>query len=54
MVITIVMSQIGMDVTILLHRRPSIRMGAAIFMGVTVGIIVGWFLKDKLKEIFPG
>jgi hypothetical protein len=54
MVITIVMSQIGMDVTILYTVAQAFAWGAAIFMGVTVGIIVGWFLKDKLKEIFPG
>ncbi len=52
MVITIVMSHIGMDVTILYTIAQAFAWGIAIFMGVTVGIIVGWLLKDRLKEFF--
>lgn len=51
-VITLVMSQLGMDVTILYTVAQAFAWGVAIFMGVTVGIVVGWFLKDKLKEFF--
>lgn len=52
-VITITLSQLGVDVTILYTIVQAFAWGFAIVMAVVVGIIVGWILKDKVREVLP-
>ncbi len=53
-VITISLAELGIDVTILNIFAQALAWGIAIFVGVSAGIVVGWLLKDRLKEILPG
>ncbi|MEN3035426.1 MAG: hypothetical protein ABC537_03895 [Candidatus Methanosuratincola sp.] len=53
-VITISLTELGIDVTILNLIAQALAWGIAIFVGVSAGIVVGWMLKDRLKEILPG
>lgn len=49
--ITIVLKEIGVDVTILYIVTQALAWGIAISVGVIVGIVVGWVLKDRIKTI---
>ncbi|MEN3052554.1 MAG: hypothetical protein ABC536_02445 [Candidatus Methanosuratincola petrocarbonis] len=53
-VITISLNELGIDVTLLNLIAQALAWGIAIFVGVSAGIVVGWLLKDRLKEILPG
>lgn len=50
--ITIALSYMGIDVTILYIIVQAFAWSVAIFVGVTAGIVVGWVLKDKIKDLF--
>ncbi|MCQ5377550.1 MAG: hypothetical protein NO516_05815, partial [Candidatus Methanomethylicia archaeon] len=50
-VITITLSEVGIDVTILYVVAQAFAWGFAIFMGIFAGIIAAWLLKDKFKEL---
>lgn len=52
-VITISLTELGVDVTILNIIAQAFAWGVAIFVGVSAGIVVGWLLKDRLKDILP-
>ena len=49
--ITIVLKEIGVDVTILYIVTQALAWGIAISVGVIVGIVVGWALKVRIKNI---
>lgn len=51
--ITIALSRIGVDVTILHIFAQAFAWAFAIIIGVAAGIIIGWMLKDKVKEFLP-
>ncbi|MDJ0269302.1 MAG: hypothetical protein NXY59_01910 [Aigarchaeota archaeon] len=48
--ITIALSQLGVDVTIIYIVAQAFAWSLAIFVGVAAGIVVGWLLKDRVKE----
>ncbi len=52
-VIDISLTELGIDVAILKIIAQAFAWGIAIFVGVSAGIVVGWLLKDRLKEIVP-
>lgn len=51
--ITVALANLGVDLTILYIVAQALAWGLAIFVGVAAGIIVGWLLKDKVKELLP-
>lgn len=51
--ITVALSQLKIDVTILHIFAQAFAWSVAIFVGVAAGIIVGWLLKDKVKDLIP-
>ena len=51
--ITVALSYIGIDVTVLYIIIQAFAWSVAIFVGVAAGIIVGWLLKDKVKDWIP-
>ncbi len=48
--ITLALTHLGVDVTILYIFAEAFAWAIAIAAGVAAGIIVGWFLKDRIKE----
>jgi hypothetical protein len=48
--ITLALTHLGVDVTILYIFAQAFAWAIAIAVGVAVGIVVGWFLKDRVKE----
>lgn len=48
--ITLALTHLGVDVTILYIFAEAFAWGIAIAVGVAAGIIVGWFLKDRIKD----
>ncbi|MDI9644309.1 MAG: hypothetical protein QFX35_03705 [Candidatus Verstraetearchaeota archaeon] len=50
-VITIALSELRIDVTILNTIAQAFAWGLAIFVGISAGIVVGWMLKDRLKDL---
>ena len=50
-VITITLTQIGIDVTVLNNIAQAFAWGFAIFMGITAGIIAGWLFKERFKVL---
>jgi putative Mn2+ efflux pump MntP len=48
--ITLSLSYLGVDVTILYIIAQAFAWAVAIFVGVVAGIVVGWTLKDRVKE----
>ncbi|MEJ5293062.1 MAG: hypothetical protein WHS82_05645 [Candidatus Methanosuratincola sp.] len=53
-VIDISLTQLGIDVTILNIIAQAFAWGVAIFVGISAGIVVGWLLKDRIREVLPG
>lgn len=53
-VIDISLTELGIDVTILNIIAQAFAWGIAIFVGISAGIVVGWLLKDRIREILPG
>jgi small-conductance mechanosensitive channel len=51
--ITLVLSHLGVDVTILYIVAQAFAWAIAIFVGIAAGIAVGWVLKDKVREWLP-
>ncbi|MCS4537845.1 MAG: hypothetical protein HYY67_03170 [Thaumarchaeota archaeon] len=51
--ITLTLSQLKIDVTILHIFAQAFAWSVAIFVGVAAGIVVGWLLKDKIKDLVP-
>ena len=51
--ITLTLSQLRIDVTILHIFAQAFAWSVAIFVGVAAGIVVGWLLKDKIKDLVP-
>ncbi len=51
--ITVSLSYIGIDVTILYIIIGAFAWSIAILVGVAAGVVVGWLLKDKVKEWLP-
>ena len=49
--ITIVLKEIGVDVTILYIVTQALAWGIAISIGIIIGIVVGWLLKDRIKSL---
>lgn len=52
--ITIVLKEMGVDVTILYIVGQAFAWGIAIAVGIIVGIVAGWALKDRVKGLLPG
>ncbi len=50
--ITIALNYIGIDVTVLYIIVQAFAWSVAIFVAVTAAIIVGWLLKDRIKDFF--
>lgn len=48
--ITLALSYLGVDVMILYIIAQAFAWSIAIFVGVAAGVVVGWALKDKVKE----
>lgn len=48
--ITLALSRLGVDVTILYFIAQAFAWAVAIFVAVAAAIVVGWALKDKAKE----
>ncbi len=48
--ITLALGHLGVDVTILYIIAQAFAWAIAISVGVAVGLVVGWALKDKVKE----
>lgn len=48
---TIALANLHVDLTILYIIARPLAWALAIFVGVAAGIVVGWLLKDKMKEI---
>jgi hypothetical protein len=48
--ITLALGYLGVDVTILYIIAQAFAWSIAIFVGVAAGVVVGWALKDKVKE----
>jgi small-conductance mechanosensitive channel len=48
--ITLALTHLGVDVTILYIFAQAFAWAIAIAVGVAAGIVVGWFLKDRVKE----
>jgi small-conductance mechanosensitive channel len=48
--ITLALTHLGVDVTILYIFAEAFAWAIAIAVGVAAGIVVGWFLKDRVKE----
>ena len=51
-IITLALSQLGVDVTILHIFAQALAWAIAIAAGVASGIVIGWFIKDKVKDLF--
>jgi flagellar biosynthesis protein FliQ len=49
-VITMALSELGVDVTILYLIAQPLAWAIAIVVGVAAGVVVGWMLKDKVKS----
>jgi len=49
--ITIALSHLGIDITIIYIIATAFSWAVAISVGVAAGIIVGWLLKDRIKEV---
>ena len=52
--ITLALGFLGVDVTILYIIAQAFAWAVAIFVGVAAGVVVGWLLKDRVKEWFSG
>jgi small-conductance mechanosensitive channel len=50
--ITLALTHLGVDVTILYIFAQAFAWAIAISIGVAAGIVVGWLLKDRVKEWF--
>jgi small-conductance mechanosensitive channel len=48
--ITLALTHLGVDVTILYIFAEAFAWAIAIAVGAAAGIVVGWFLKDRVKE----
>ncbi len=48
--ITIALSQLGIDITIIYIIATAFSWAIAIAIGVALGIVLGWILKDKVRE----
>ena len=48
--VTIALSQLGIDITIIYIIATAFSWAVAIAVGVAAGIVVGWMLKDRVKE----
>jgi len=48
--ITIALSQLGIDITIIYIIATAFSWAVAIAIGVALGIVLGWILKDRVKE----
>lgn len=48
--ITLALAELGVDVTILYIFAQALAWSLAIAVGIATGIILGWMLKDKIKE----
>ncbi|MGI0091660.1 MAG: mechanosensitive ion channel family protein [Nitrososphaerales archaeon] len=48
--ITLTLTHLGVNVTILYIFAQALAWALAIFVGTAAGIVVGWMLKDKVKE----
>jgi putative Mn2+ efflux pump MntP len=48
--ITLALTHLGVNVTILYIFAQAFAWGIAIFVGAAAGIVVGWMLKDKVKQ----
>jgi small-conductance mechanosensitive channel len=48
--ITLALTHLGVDVTILYIFAEAFAWAIAIAVGIAAGIVVGWFLKDRVKE----
>lgn len=49
-VITIALNHLGIDTTIIIVFANALAWSLAIAVGVATGIVVGWLLKDRVKE----
>lgn len=49
--VTIALANLNVDLTILYIIAQPLAWAVAIFVGVAAGIVVGWTLKDKLKDL---
>jgi small-conductance mechanosensitive channel len=52
--ITLALSFLGVDVTILYIIAQAFAWGVAILVGVAAGVVIGWLLKDRVKEWLGG